>query len=137
PPAPIPARTVSVLGLGPMGMPMARNLLAAGMPTTVWNRTRSKAEPLAADGAHLADSVAEAAADVVLSVLPDVPQLRSLLDEEARPALGAAGTLLVVAPPTSPERVQALGEELAPHGIGVLEAPMSGAWPGRRPGRSA
>src|SRR5690625_5548793 len=66
-----------------MGMPLARNLLAAGMPTTVWNRTRSKAEPLAADGAHLADSVAEAAADVVLSVLPDVPQLRSLLDEEA------------------------------------------------------
>src|SRR5690625_7336173 len=73
-----------------MGMPLARNLLAAGMPTTVWNRTRSKAEPLAADGAHLADSVAEAAADVVLSVLPDVPQLRSLLDEEALAALGAA-----------------------------------------------
>src|SRR5690625_5493678 len=109
-----------------MGMPMARNLLAVGMPTTVWNRTRSKAEPLAADGAHLADSVAEAAADVVLSVLPDVPQLRSLLDEEALAALGAAGTLLVVTSTTSTEQVQALGEEPDPHGIGVLEAAMSG-----------
>jgi len=117
-----------------MGMPMARNLLAAGMPTTVWNRTRSKAEPLAADGAHLADSVAEAAADVVLSVLPDVPQLRSLLDEEALAALGAAGTLLVVTSTTSPEQVQALGEELAPHGIGVLDAPMSGGVAGAAAG---
>src|SRR5699024_3137934 len=96
PPGPVPARTVSVLGLGPMGMPMARNLLAAGMPTTVWNRTRSTAEPLRADGAHLAGSVAEAAADVVLSVLPDVPQLRALLDELTLTAFGAAGPALAV-----------------------------------------
>src|SRR5690625_7395379 len=105
---------------------MARNLLAVGMPTTFCNRTLSKAEPLAADGAHRADSVAEAAADVVLSVLPDVPRLRSMLDEEALAALGAAGTLLVVSSATSAEQVQALGEEPAPHGIGVLDAPTAG-----------
>lgn len=131
---PRPAASVAVLGLGPMGLPIARTLLSAGMPTTVWNRTRSKADALAADGAVVAGSVAEAAADVVLSVLPDVPHLRGLLDEEALAALGAAGTLLVVTSTTSPELIQALGEDLAPHGIGVLDAPMSGGVAGAAAG---
>lgn len=134
PTGPGPARSVSVLGLGPMGLPIARNLLASGMPTTVWNRTPSKAEPLRADGAILAQTVAGAAADVVLSVLPDVPQLRSLLDEEALAAFGAAGTLLVVTSTTSPEHVRSLGEDLAPRGITVLDAPMSGGVAGAAAG---
>lgn len=113
---------------------MARNLLAAGLPTTVWNRTRSTAEALAADGAVVADSVAEAAADVVLSVLPDVAPLRALLDEGALAAMGAKGTLLVVMSTTGPEQVRALGEDLAPHGIRVLDAPMSGGVAGAAEG---
>lgn len=131
---PRPAASVAVLGLGPMGLPIARTLLSAGMPTTVWNRTRSKADALAAEGAVVAGSVAEAAADVVLSVLPDVPQLRSLLDEETIAALGAAGSLLVVMSTTSADLVQALGEDLAPHGIRVLDAPMSGGVAGAAAG---
>jgi 3-hydroxyisobutyrate dehydrogenase len=43
---------VAVLGLGIMGMGMATNLLEANIPTTVWNRTRAKAEPLTAAGAR-------------------------------------------------------------------------------------
>lgn len=117
-----------------MGLPIARNLLSSGMPTTVWNRTPSKAEPLTADGAILAETVADAAADVVLSVLPDVPQLLSLLDEAALAAFGAAGTLLVVTSTTSPEQVRSLGEDLAPHGITVLDAPMSGGVAGAAAG---
>lgn len=129
-----PVPSVSVLGLGPMGMPMARNLLAAGMPTTVWNRTRATAETLAVDGADVADSVADAAADIVLSVLPDVAPLRALLDEGARAAMGAQGTLLVVMSTTGPEEVRALGRDLAPHGIRVLDAPMSGGVAGAADG---
>lgn len=117
-----------------MGMPMARNLLTSGMPTTVWNRTRSKAEALAAEGAHVAESVEAAAADVVLSVLPDVPQLRALLDERTLAAFADTGTLLVVTSTTSPEQMRTLGEELAPHGIAVLDAPMSGGVAGAAAG---
>ena len=60
------------IGLGNMGMPMARNVLKAGHELTVYNRTRSRAEPLAADGAKLAASPAEAAATgIVATMLAD------------------------------------------------------------------
>lgn len=51
---------VAFIGLGNMGAPMARNLIRAGHDVTVYNRTRAKAEPLAADGARIADSLAHA-----------------------------------------------------------------------------
>ncbi|MCX4697246.1 NAD(P)-dependent oxidoreductase [Streptomyces sp. NBC_01373] len=68
-------RTVSVLGTGIMGAAMARNLVRAGHTVRAWNRTRDKAEPLAADGAYVADTPAEAVrgADVVLTMLYDGP----------------------------------------------------------------
>jgi len=64
---------IAFLGTGQMGLPMARNLLAAGHHVTAWNRTRAKAQPLAADGVHLVDTPAEAAhnADVAVSMLAD------------------------------------------------------------------
>ncbi|MGP9537191.1 NAD(P)-dependent oxidoreductase [Brachybacterium sp. AOP43-C2-M15] len=134
PPGAGPAPTVSVLGLGPMGAPIARSLLAAGRAPAVWNRTRARAEELAAEGARLADTVAEAAADVVLAVLPDVPQLRSVLDEQALDAFAAAGTLLVITSTTGPEQVRSLAEDLADHGIRVLDCPMSGGVAGAAAG---
>lgn len=65
--------TVAVLGTGIMGEPIARNLLRAGITVRAWNRTRAKAEPLAADGAQVCDEAAEAAAGagVVLTMLHD------------------------------------------------------------------
>ena len=64
--------SVAVLGTGIMGTGMARNIAAAGLPLTVWNRSREKAEPLA-DVAVVAGSVAEAVegADVVVTMLFD------------------------------------------------------------------
>jgi 3-hydroxyisobutyrate dehydrogenase-like beta-hydroxyacid dehydrogenase len=61
------------LGLGRMGQPMAKNLVRAGHTVTVWNRTRSKAEELAGEGARVAESPAEAGrgADIVLTMLAD------------------------------------------------------------------
>ena len=65
--------TIAVLGTGIMGAAMARNLLAAGMEVRVWNRTREKAEPLADEGARVADTPAEATegAGFVLTMLAD------------------------------------------------------------------
>ncbi|AUS79481.1 NAD(P)-dependent oxidoreductase [Actinoalloteichus sp. AHMU CJ021] len=66
-----PPPTVAVLGIGTMGLPMSRNLLAHGFGVRAWNRTSARAEPLRADGADILDTPAEAAdgADVVLTML--------------------------------------------------------------------
>jgi 3-hydroxyisobutyrate dehydrogenase len=63
--------TIAVLGTGTMGAPMARNLLQAGHEVRVWNRSADKAQPLADDGATVAESAREAAdgADVVVTML--------------------------------------------------------------------
>lgn len=65
--------TVAVLGTGIMGAGMARSLLRDGLEVTVWNRSTGKAEPLADDGARVAESAADAVAgaDVVLTMLFD------------------------------------------------------------------
>jgi 3-hydroxyisobutyrate dehydrogenase len=64
---------VALLGTGIMGAGMARSMLRAGLPLRVWNRTREKAEPLAADGAVVAETPAEAArdADIIVTMLLD------------------------------------------------------------------
>jgi 3-hydroxyisobutyrate dehydrogenase len=64
---------VAVLGTGVMGRAMAANIARAGMDTTVWNRRRERAEPLAAEGATVADDAASAVrdADVVITMLTD------------------------------------------------------------------
>ena len=63
---------VGFIGLGNMGLPIARNLLKAGYELTVYNRTRSKAEALASAGAKVADSLTEAStAEVVMTMLAD------------------------------------------------------------------
>ena len=77
--------TVSVLGTGIMGAAMARNLVKAGHTVRVWNRTRAKAEPLAADGALVTGTPAEAVrdADVVLTMLYDGPATLEVMREAA------------------------------------------------------
>ena len=64
---------IAFLGTGSMGLPMARNLAAAGHEVAAWNRTRDRAEPLAGHGARIADTPAEAAqdADVAITMLAD------------------------------------------------------------------
>jgi 3-hydroxyisobutyrate dehydrogenase-like beta-hydroxyacid dehydrogenase len=72
---------IAFLGLGKMGAPKAHRLLAAGHELTVWNRTRERAEALAAEGAHVAATPAEAAreADAVLTMLFDDAANESVL----------------------------------------------------------
>ncbi|MER5964520.1 NAD(P)-binding domain-containing protein [Streptomyces sp. NPDC002057] len=73
---------VTLLGLGAMGTALARTWLAAGHPLTVWNRTPGRAAPLAADGAKVADSAAEAvaASPLVVVCLLDDASVEETLD---------------------------------------------------------
>ncbi|MFB9836218.1 NAD(P)-dependent oxidoreductase [Actinoallomurus acaciae] len=73
---------VSVIGLGPMGRAVAGAFLDAGHPTTVWNRTASRAEPLVAHGATAAATAADAVADgpLVVACLLDDDAVHAVLD---------------------------------------------------------
>jgi len=132
--------SVSLLGLGPMGEPMARNLLAGHGSLTVWNRTAFKADGLAALGAVVAATPREAATDVTLTVLPDLPQLRALLDGDDGLLAGWAERgiehpILVVHGTVSPVAVADFAAELARvHGVAVVDAPLSGGTVGARDG---
>ena len=76
----MPQPTVSLIGLGLMGRPMGHNLLKAGFPLVVWNRTASRADSLLAAGARLATSPREAAAaaDILITIVSDPPALQEV-----------------------------------------------------------
>ena len=65
--------SVGFVGMGIMGAPMAANLLRAGFPVSVYNRTRSKCEPLAEQGATISDTLPELArrSDVVITIVSE------------------------------------------------------------------
>ncbi|MDP9983946.1 2-hydroxy-3-oxopropionate reductase [Pseudarthrobacter oxydans] len=132
--------SLALLGLGPMGGPMARRLLAFDGELTVWNRTSAKAEPLVALGARTATTPADAASDVVLTVLPDLEQVESLLPGRdglisGWAAKGIARPILVVHGTVSPIAVAAFAERVhQDHGVTVLDAPVSGGTVGAENG---
>jgi len=82
-----PASTVAVLGTGIMGSAMARNLVAAGLRTTVWDRSPEATAPLAAAGAVVAASAHDAMADagVVITMLPDADAVESVIFAQGLP----------------------------------------------------
>ncbi|MER6559636.1 NAD(P)-dependent oxidoreductase [Streptomyces sp. NPDC001027] len=118
--------TVSVLGTGIMGAAMARSIARAGHTVRVWNRTRAKAEPLAADRVHVAASPAEAVegADVVLTVLYDGPATLEVM-REAAPAL-RAGTAWLQSTTAGIEAVAELAAFAHAHGLAFFDAPVLG-----------
>ena len=118
--------TVSVLGTGIMGAAMARNLARAGHSVRAWNRTRAKAEPLAADGAHIASTPAEAVqgADVVLTMLYDGPAALDVM-REAAPAL-RSGAAWVQSTTAGIEAIADLAAFAAEHGLVFYDAPVLG-----------
>ncbi|MER7719360.1 NAD(P)-dependent oxidoreductase [Streptomyces flaveolus] len=118
--------TVSVLGTGIMGAAMARNLARAGLTVHAWNRSRDKAEPLAADGVHIADGPEEAVrdADVVLTVLYDGP---AALDVMRRAAPGLRpGAAWVQSTTAGLDAVADLAAFAREHGLVFFDAPVLG-----------
>ncbi|MFI2738536.1 NAD(P)-dependent oxidoreductase [Streptomyces sp. NPDC018711] len=120
------AQKIAFLGLGSMGLPMARRLLDAGHPLTVWNRTAAKADALVADGAVRAASPTEAVrdADVVVTMLAD-PAAALAVADEMLPAL-RPGTHWVDTSTVGPDAVAALAARL-PAGVTLVDAPVMGS----------
>ncbi len=124
--------SVALLGTGLMGAPMARNLLKAGHPVTVWNRSIAKAEALTADGAKLATSVPEAVAgvDVVITMLSDGVAVDGLvMDAEVTGAM-KEGALWIDMSSAKPEEARGQAAHLSKLGFGHLDAPVSGGTKG-------
>ncbi|MFD0313136.1 NAD(P)-dependent oxidoreductase [Streptomyces flavalbus] len=118
--------TVTVLGTGIMGAAMARNLARAGHAVRVWNRTRDKAEPLTADGAHLADTPADAVegADAVLTILYDGAAALDVI-RQAAPAL-RPGTAWIQSTTAGLDATADLAAFAAEHGLLFYDAPVLG-----------
>ena len=126
------------IGLGIMGLPMARNLMEAGYELVVWNRTASKAAPLVERGATLADSPADLAAsgvDVIFLNVTDTPDVEAILfGEQGLAGAAPAGTIIVDHSTISPDATRDFAKRLAEQGIDFVDAPVSGGDVGAQAG---
>jgi 3-hydroxyisobutyrate dehydrogenase-like beta-hydroxyacid dehydrogenase len=133
---------IGLIGLGLMGRPMGMNLLKAGHPLTVWNRTASRANELVAAGAILAKSPREAAAsaDVLLTIVSDPPALEEVLwgstsssgngagvakDDGAFAGLKSGG-IYIDSSTVSPDLARKISAGCAARGVRFLDAPVTG-----------
>jgi 3-hydroxyisobutyrate dehydrogenase len=122
--------SIALLGLGTMGRGMAANLLKAGFPLTVWNRTKAKAESLAHTSAVVADSPAEAArnSSVVLAMLADDAASRAAwLGQEGALAAMPSGSIAIECSTLSPDWIRALHEAVTHSCLRMAEAPVTGS----------
>src|SRR5918993_4885451 len=121
---------IGFVGLGIMGLPMARNLAEAGFELTVFNRTSSKAEKLAEENAAaVAYDLAELGGrnDVVITMLPGPPEVEAVIaGEGGLLETLSQGALVVDMSTSSPVLARGLAREAARRGIGGLRAPVSG-----------
>jgi len=121
--------TVGLIGLGLMGGPMGLNLLKAGFPLTVWNRTASRAEPLVKEGAKLAANPREVAsqADVLITIVSDPPALEEVLwgTNGAMDAL-RHGSIYIDSSTVSPDLARRAAKACADRGVDFLDAPVTG-----------
>lgn len=121
---------VGYIGLGLMGKSMARNVLKAGFPVTVYNRSKASVEELVAEGATGAQSIAELAAnvDVVFTNLPDSPDVFSVIfGENGVASTIREGTIVVDNSTIKPSTAQQIAERLwNEKKVRSLDAPVSG-----------
>jgi 2-hydroxy-3-oxopropionate reductase len=133
----MPDTTIGFIGLGVMGAPMARNLLAAGYPLVVHNRTPAKALELAALGAQVAGSPREVAqlSEVVITMVPDSPDVeRIYLAPEGLLAGAQPGRLLIDMSSIEARVARVLAARAGELGVQALDAPVSGADVGAQEG---
>lgn len=131
---------VGFIGLGRMGAPMCRNLLAAGVPLTVHNRSPGRAEMLARDGATVATSVGELAAsnDVIIACLDTVAASDMVfLSTDGVVVHARPGSLLIDHGTISPTLAERIAREAQGRGLAFLDAPVSGGPEGAADGTLA
>ncbi len=124
-----PKPTLGIIGLGIMGRPMARNLMQAGYPLIVHDVTRAVVDELVAEGATAGTSPRQVAAavDVLITMLPDSPQVRDVYlgPDGAFEAL-RPGWLAIDMSSIAPSTARELAEKAAAAGAEMLDAPVSG-----------
>ena len=130
---------VGFIGLGTMGMPMARNLAQAGFPLTVMTRTPAKAEAFArgVPGVRAVATPREVGrlSDVIVSSVPDSPEVAQVHTGENGSASGAAAGAIVIDTSTiAAEAARDIAERLSEKGIAFLDAPVSGGQKGATEG---
>ncbi|PWT86023.1 MAG: NAD(P)-dependent oxidoreductase [Acidobacteria bacterium] len=122
--------SVALIGLGTMGSGMATNLLKAGFPLKVYNRTVAKATPFASMGARIASTPAEAAdgAEIIVTMLSDDDASREawLGNGGALPA-AAKSAILIESSTVSPTWISELARHASAHGVDLLDAPVTGS----------
>jgi 2-hydroxy-3-oxopropionate reductase len=131
--------SIAFLGTGLMGAPMCQNLLSAGLPLTVWNRSLAKTEPLAKRGAVVADSPqsAVADADVVITMLSDGPAVSAVMFEQgAADAIREGATHIDMSSIGADEAIEH-AKRHAERGVRYLDAPVSGGTKGAAAGELA
>ncbi|HYL45431.1 MAG TPA: NAD(P)-dependent oxidoreductase [Candidatus Limnocylindrales bacterium] len=130
--------TIGFIGLGLMGKPMAKNLLKAGYPVVVWNRTAARADELVREGAKLGKSPRETAAqaDVLITIVSDPPALEQVL-WGAEGALGALkrSSTYIDSSTISPELARRIATACAERGVDFLDAPVTGGTWGAEEGK--
>ena len=134
-----PSPSIAFLGTGLMGAPMCQNLLSAGLPLTVWNRSLTKAEPLAKRGAVVADSPqsAVADADVVITMLSDGPAVSAVMFEQgAADAIREGATHIDMSSIGADEAIEH-AKRHAERGVRYLDSPVSGGTRGASAGELA
>ncbi|MCW3978135.1 MAG: NAD(P)-dependent oxidoreductase [Candidatus Bathyarchaeota archaeon] len=130
-------KRIGFIGLGLMGSGMSMNLLKAGFPLTVWNRTKSKMKPLTDAGASGAGSPREVAeaSDFVISIVTDSPDVEEVLLGPEGAIHGAKpGAIVIDMSTISPSVTRRVAEELGEKGVKMLDAPVSGGAIGARNG---
>ncbi len=129
--------TIAFIGLGHMGLPMARNLLKAGFALRVFDLLQSAVDSLAAEGATPAASAAEAVAGagVVVSMLPASRHVEGLyLGESGLMAQISPGSLVLECSTIAPESARKVHAAASARGIAMLDAPVSGGTAGAAAG---
>ncbi len=117
------------VGLGIMGVPMARHLLDAGHPLAVWNRTTARMEPLVAAGAAAGESPADVAArsDITITMVSDSQDVEAVIAGRSGIIEGATpGSVVIDMSTISPATSRALAERLAEKDVQMLDAPVTG-----------
>jgi 3-hydroxyisobutyrate dehydrogenase-like beta-hydroxyacid dehydrogenase len=128
---------VGLLGLGLMGRPMGMNILQAGYPLTVWNRTASRADELLASGAKLGQSPHEvaAASDFLITMVSDPPALEEILWGAGGALAGLKrGTIYMDSSTVSPALARKIAAACAEREVKFLDAPVTGGDWGARKG---
>jgi 2-hydroxy-3-oxopropionate reductase len=123
------AEKIGFIGLGVMGKPMAKHLVAAGHQLTVHNRSRGAVDELAAAGATAAASPADVAkaSTIVITMLPDTPDVERVLTGPGGVVESMQrGTVVVDMSSISPIATERLAKTIAEKGGSMLDAPVSG-----------